>query len=86
MREKILQQIYDMYCDERKENDLIEVIYNELTTQIEELTGDGTKGDEAGYKICDITRAAFMDGANMMLDFMVGKRGVISEWIDKNKL
>ncbi len=79
MREKILQQIYDMYCDERKENDLIEVIYNELTTQIEELTGDGRKGDAAGDKICKVMYAAFMDGANMMLDFMVGKRGDISE-------
>lgn len=79
MREKILEQIYDMYSDERKENDLIEVIYNELTTQIDELTGDYRKGDEAGTKICKVIHEAFMDGANMMLDFMIGKRGDISE-------
>lgn len=79
MREKILEQIYDMYSGESMGNELIEVIFNELTTQIDELTGDYRKGDEAGTKICKVIHEAFMDGANMMLDFMVGKRGDINE-------
>ncbi len=76
IREKIIQSLYEIMCNESGVHDEVDEAYDKL----EEITcKDIDERSEEYYKvfnaICESERAAFFAGANMVLDFISGKEG-----------
>lgn len=72
MREKILKQMFFIYSDREMSEEAREK-HNAITSYIAEITGerDTEKTDDLLY---DLVYSVFMDGANMLLDFISGKK------------
>lgn len=71
IRKELLQNLYDLVINEN----LCENLQNEFN-KVEELCGRNfpeEKEDEYLSALCDLEHAAFMAGANLVLDFISGK-------------
>ena len=78
IRKEIIQSLYEMMCNESGVYDEVD----EASDKLEEITCKdiderSEEYDKVLSAICESERAAFFAGANMVLDFISGKEGIL---------
>ncbi len=72
MRREILQQIYEYYVNTCSLPEEMERIFSSITEKVEGLAGI-EEAEAVGGELVGLGHAAFMAGANAMLDLISGK-------------
>ncbi len=78
IREEIIQSLYEIMCNESGVHDEVD----EASDKLEKITCKdiderSEEYDKVLSTICESERAAFFEGANMVLDFISGKEGIL---------
>lgn len=71
LRDKIIQDLYEIMTNE-KIHEEVDKAFDGVTDQFN-LDEHSKQYDDMMDVLCDLERAAFFAGANMVLDFITGK-------------
>ena len=71
-RKDIIKAIWGVYLDEPTAHKEVDKALNTITKKIEDITGDIRSGEDIATEANSVMYYAFMDGANLMLDFING--------------
>ena len=77
IKKDILQRLYDIMSYEKGVHDEVDRCFKKVKDEIKKciinaLEKDTKDDTEVMYAVCDLEKAAFIAGANMVLDFISG--------------
>lgn len=76
IRKELLQSMYDLMCNEQDMHDEVDEKFKSITElTCKDIPEISDKYNRIMKATCELERAAFFAGANMVLDFIAGKEG-----------